>query len=206
MNVYDMKSDGRDDATWAVFGFTNGRTVPLDWREEDSFFDAHPRIAIERDLEYRSKKAKLPDYSDFMSHSIFSERARTVFAPKLEGLGRWIELDFDEAAYSLFFLTNVVDALDESESEVLRFADSEKVMRIAKYAFRPDVVRDQFLFTLPQRVRSNRLVTDDFVDLVRQHKLTGFSFLPLWSSETGPAQLAGIPDYKKPYFTGLEAR
>jgi hypothetical protein len=205
MTVYELKA-GRDDATWAVFSFEDGLTIPLDWWNHEVFFDAHTRIPMRRELEYRTAKAKLPDYSDIMGQSIFSERAKAIFAPKLEGLGRWIELPFKEARYSLFFLTNVLDALDEAESKVLYFTDSKKVMRIAKYAFQLPVVQGQFLFTLSQRVRSNRLVTDEFVDLVREHQLTGFSFLPIWSEETGPAQLEGIPDYNKPYFSGLEKR
>jgi hypothetical protein len=205
MNVYDMRAY-RKDATWAVFCFKGGITVPLGWCNHETFFNAHPRIAIERDLEYRSKKSRLPDFTDYGGHCIFSERARAVFASKLEGLGRWIELDFDEAPYFLFFLTNIVDTLDEGKSEIVRFTNSEKVMDIDRYAFLPEKIRGQFLFTLPQRVRSNRLVTDDFVDLVRQHQLTGFSFLPLWSSQAGSAQLRGVPDYEKPYFAGLEPR
>jgi hypothetical protein len=205
MRIFDLGAN-RADGTWAVFGFKNSLIVPLGWSNHEAFFDAHPHIAIERDLEYRSKKAKLPDYTDFMGQSIFSERARTVFAPRLEGLGRWVKLDFEEARYSLFLLTNVVDALDETESSVLRFTDNEKVMRISKYAFRRPALDGQFLFTLPQQVRSDRLVTEQFVDLVYKHQLTGFSFLPLWSEETGSEQLEGVPDYNKPYFTGLEKR
>jgi hypothetical protein len=42
------------------------------------------------------------------------------------------------------------------------------------------------------------------VDIVREHQLTGFSFLRLWNSEAGPEPLEGVKDWLKPRVTGLE--
>ena len=68
-------------------------------------------------------------------HPVFSERAKRLLERRLEGLGRWIELVYDEAPYWLFFITNVVDALDESKSEIAYFTNSTKVLGIDSYAF-----------------------------------------------------------------------
>jgi hypothetical protein len=207
MNVYDMKADG-SGTQWVWLYTRHNLALPSQSAQESAFFDAHPRIEVERS-EYtpRGSKAKLPDCSNLSHdvHPVFSQRAKDLLADRLLGLGRWVELGFDEAPYWLFHVTNVVDALDEPNSEVVYFTDEpKKVLRIAQYIFRPEKVQGQFLFTLPQRPGSNRLVTDEFVDLVREHRLTGFSFEFLWSSETGPRPL-GLKDWEKPRFTGLEA-
>lgn len=206
MVVYDMKADGRSNE-WVLFSTRNGLLFPNQTSEEEAFFDQHPKIAVGRDKAYtpNGSKAKLADFSsvNYDVYPVFSDRARTIVAPILEGLGRWIELDFDEAPYWLFYITNVVDALDEGRSQITRFSSSQKVLSIDSYAFKPEVAKDQWLFTLPQRPGSNRLVTDRFVELVREHRLTGFLFQKLWSSDEGPVP-AGIKDWLKPRITGLE--
>jgi hypothetical protein len=206
MNVYDMKADG--GGKWVWFFTKDKLVIPLDSVDEAAFFETHKRIAVRRNTDNVEKGSKqaLADCSNvsYSGHPVFSERSKQVFAPYLEGLGEWIALDFDEAPYWLFWITNVVDALDESNSTVLRFSDDpNRVMRIAQYAFKPDIVGKQFLFTLPQRPGSNRLVTDTVVDLVRKHQLTGFMFERLWSSETGSTP-SNLKDWEKPRITGLE--
>ncbi|MBC7938451.1 MAG: hypothetical protein H7Z19_01595 [Chitinophagaceae bacterium] len=56
-------------------------------------------------------------------------------------------------------------------------------MPVTDWPVGPQAVRDQWLFTLPQRPGCNRCVTDRFVDLGRQHALAGFEFKLLWSDE-----------------------
>jgi hypothetical protein len=206
MNVYDMKADG--SGQWVWFFTKDKLVIPLDSADEAAFFKTHKRIAVRRntDTDGKGAKQKLADCANvsYSGHPVFSARCKQILAPFLEGLGEWIALDFEEAPYWLFWITHVVDALDEPKSTVLRFSDDpSRVMRIAQYAFKPDIVEKQFLFTLPQRPGSNRLVTDAFVDLVRKHQLTGFMFERLWSSETG-ATPSDLKDWEKPRITGLE--
>ena len=183
--------------------------MPSDSNKRSAFFDEHPRIEIDRNTDStpRGSKAILADYSNlsYDVHPIFSQRAKDLLSDHLQGLGRWIELIYDEAPYWLFYITNVVDALDEPNSKVIYFTEEPtNVLRIAQYVFQAAKVKNQFIFTLPQMPGSQRLVTDDFVNLVREHRLMGFSFEFLWSSETGPRPL-GLKDWEKPRITGLEA-
>lgn len=192
MKIYDM--DPESDHKWAWFFAKNNLALPHHPWEEEAFFNQHPKIAIDRNPEStpRGSSAKLADYSDlnYSVHPIFSGRARQILGPHIDGLGRWIELECDEAPYWLFWITNVVDAMDEEKSELKRFADG-RVLRIVRMSLKPDKVQDQWLFTLPQRQGSNRLVTQRFVDLVQQQGLTGFAFKPVWSDE-GLAAAANI--------------
>ena len=93
---------------------------------------------------------------------------------------KWLALECDEAPYWLFNVTHTVDALDEKNSEVIRFSNG-RVMRLAQFEFHSDKLRDELLFQVPQCLGTPNLVTQNFVDLVHQHGLTGFSFRLVWS-------------------------
>lgn len=204
MNVYDMTADSNN--RWVWFFTKHKLALPADPQEERAFFDTHPKIAIVRNTETqrRPSEAMLADYSNlnYNVYPVFSQRAKELLGRHLDGLGRWIELDCPEAPYWLFWITNVVDALDEDRSQIRRFSDGD-VMRIESFTFKPERVRDQVLFTLPQRPGSQRLVTQSFVELVRQHRLTGFRFHLLWSLDGGPVS-PKLKAWERPSITGLE--
>ncbi|MEW6706036.1 MAG: DUF1629 domain-containing protein [Pseudomonadota bacterium] len=184
MKVYEL--DSESGRKWVWFFTVEGPVTPNTYQETVEHFKRQPRIRIDRNTECtpRSSRAQLADFSnlDYDCFPVFSERAKQVLGPHIDSLGQWLKLECDEAPYWLFNITNVVDALDEQKSELLRF-DSGKVMRIARFAFYPERVRGQFMFTVPQRPGVHNLVTDEFVKLVQQHKLTGFNFKLLWTDE-----------------------
>jgi hypothetical protein len=208
LNVYDMDIEGFAEPAWVRFHTQHNLITLMHPDQEPAFFATHPRIEVDRNTDFtpRESDARFGDYSNLNHnvHPVFSQRAKDLLTPHLQGLGQWIELVSDEAPYWLFFISHVVDALDVPNSKILYFPSTPgKVMRIARYAFHPDAVRDQWLFTLPQMVRSHRLVTDRFVDFVRAHGLTGFEFRLLWSEEQGP-----VPDdmknWERPRMAGLD--
>lgn len=61
-------------------------------------------------------------------------------------------------------------------------AGSGRVSRIKRYAFHPDVVRNEWIFKIRQ-TQAEAFATEQFVDLVRSAGLTGFEFRKLWSDE-----------------------
>jgi hypothetical protein len=209
MNVYQLQPSSDDNPKWVRFYTKHKLATPMSSNEDEAFFDAHPRIEIDRNTDStpRGSKARFGDYSN-LSHDVYpvlSDRAKQVFESHLKGLGRWVELISDEATYWLFVITNVVDALDVPKSKIAYFPSTPgKVMGIDSFAFKPEVVENQLLFTLPYQPRRDRLVTDRFVDIVREHRLTAFQFELLWSSDKGPAP-TGLKDWEKPRITGLEA-
>jgi hypothetical protein len=190
MNVYNMQSDSSDAGDkWVRFFTRHSLALPDLVTDEPAFFASHPRIEVMRNNENipRGMKRELGDYSNlsYDVHPVFSERARRLLAPHLQGLGQWIELASEhDPTYWLFYITNVVDALNVEKSEVVYFPSTPgKVMAIDRYSFYPEAVGNQMLFTLPQRPGSNRCVTDRFVDIVRANALTGFEFKLLWTDE-----------------------
>ena len=78
-------------------------------------------------------------------------------------------------------------------------------MRIAQFGFHPKPLVGQLIFKVPQRAGMYNFVTQDFVDLVHKHRLTGFSFRLLWSEEN-VAVSSKLKDWERPRITGLESR
>ena len=114
---------------------------------------------------------------------VLSRRALDVLLPHIGTLGQVLPLAFDEAEYAFFNITNVVDALDEAQSELEYFPSSGRLSGVLRYAFKAEAVRDQLLFKIPQQAGGFAFVTDRFVEIVKAAGLTGFGFKQLWSDE-----------------------
>ena len=112
----------------------------------------------------------------------FSERALDALLPHISAYGQVLPVRFDESPCAIFNVTRVIDALDEAASEVKYFEDGG-VMRIAKFVFKPEAVKDEWIFKIPQRPSAHNFVTDRFVQLVRNAGLRGFEFKKRWSDE-----------------------
>lgn len=113
---------------------------------------------------------------------VLSRRALDVLLPHIGTLGQVLPLAFDEAEYAFFNITNVVDALDKAKSELKYFSDGG-FHRVLRYAFKPEALRDQLLFKIPQQAGGFAFVTDRFVEIVKAAGLTGFGFKLLWSDD-----------------------
>jgi hypothetical protein len=81
----------------------------------------------------------------------------------------------------LWNVTNVLAALDEEGSDIVRF-DHGDILTIERYKFRPDVIAGSEIFKLPIRA-SPVFVNSLFVERVRQADLKCVSFDPIWSAQ-----------------------
>jgi hypothetical protein len=209
MKVYKLNMDSPETGPkWVRFQGKVGQLLPWGHEKEIEYFKHPPaKLPVDRNQESTPKKsnARFGDYSNVghLGYPIFSARAKGLFEPHLAGRGIWLELDTGEAPYWLFYCTNIVDVLDSESCKFKRFDDGD-LMRIVTYAFKPDLVKDQFIFSVTQEPGKSTYVTDAFVKVVRDNQLTGFSFLRLWSSDTGPEPLEGVKEWLKPRMTGLE--
>jgi hypothetical protein len=111
----------------------------------------------------------------------FSQKAQSVLLPHIAPYGEILPVHFDEAAFAIFNVTHIIDALDEQASEVVYFPSSGRVANIERFVFKPEVIKDQWIFKLPQD--ASNFVTDRFVEVVRAAGLRGFEFIKLWSDE-----------------------
>jgi hypothetical protein len=212
MNVYQVLPDG-SDRSWVWLAPRAGQEVPP-WERNpaklSAFYDRNPVVCAKRAEEEVGEgdgqpepQKQLPDCSNVAGWGdlALSEYAKDRLAPHIDALGRWIRVDFEEAPYWLFWLTHEVDALDEAASRLVLFADGG-LMRIARFAFKPDGIENELLFTIKQQAGRYQFATDAFLDLVRKYQLTGFKFVPVWSSKGGSL----VPDHNNPavWRTGLD--
>lgn len=112
----------------------------------------------------------------------WSRHALEVLRPHLGDCIQALPLNFDEgqsAGYSLVNITHVIDALDVAASDIQYFDDGA-LWRVNTYSFKPELVREQWIFKIPQ-APYKAFVTDRFVDRVRQAGLSGFDFELVWS-------------------------
>jgi len=75
--------------------------------------------------------------------------------------------------------TNVLDALDVANSDVVRFS-SGRIMRVRRYAFRDGLVGALPIFKITGLRASPTFVSDAFVEEYRAAGLTGLVFKQVW--------------------------
>jgi hypothetical protein len=110
---------------------------------------------------------------------VLRERAASVLAPLLNRYGELLPLACPEANLWLFNVLTVVDALDEDNSELVRF-DNGDILDVQRYQFRPNLVAGLALFKVPQLLRGPLFVGDELVAAVRAAGLRGPEFMQLW--------------------------
>jgi hypothetical protein len=124
---------------------------------------------------------------------VLSARAKQLIEPVLSDRAQWLPLAFEEKEYWLLNLLNLVDALDHERSRVSRLPDG-KVMCIDAYAFKPEMLEQQWMFKVPT-APFDVLVTERFRSLVEEQGLTGLYFQPVWDSEHAPFLAAPNREY-----------
>ena len=110
---------------------------------------------------------------------VLRERAAKALAPLLDRYGELLPLACPEADLWLFNVLTVVDALDEDNSELMRF-DNGDILDVERYAFRPNLVAGLAVFKVPQLLRGPLFVGDEFVRAVEAAGLRGPEFAQLW--------------------------
>jgi hypothetical protein len=111
----------------------------------------------------------------------FSSRAMRALRDLLEGHGDILPTTIEGEKYFLFNVTKVIDALDEANSEVIRYVGTSKILRIPRYAFFVEELSEAAIFKIPHFYRI--FVTDQFVERVKSAGLKGFWFPRLWSTD-----------------------
>jgi hypothetical protein len=164
--------------------FDNYQLIGDDWFQVKIVVDKDSHSHSLGDYPY------LHGFSGFILTPIFSQKAVDVLADLLEGSGELLPLVCDFGKYYAFNITRKVEALDEERSEFKLNSelysdldDEPDFQLVTKFAFDPDRVANLNIFKLPKINRHNvPLVTDRFVQRVREANLKGFAFKLLWSS------------------------
>ena len=116
---------------------------------------------------------------------LFSERAVAALSDLLTPSGYVLDTIIPaQTRYKLYVCKRAIEALDEARSEVIRFKASGRVRKVLRYELRAEAIASSHIFRLWD-LRGRVFVSDAFVSRVEAHRLTGFLFAEIWSSEFG---------------------
>ena len=114
------------------------------------------------------------------SHAlIFKPAAILPLRRTLEAHGELLPLTCERSKLWVFNPTHVLDALDPLSSQVTRFPNG-RVMWVTRYGFVPEQIRGVAIFKISDLRVSPTFVSDEIVDLFREHHLTGLDFTQVW--------------------------
>lgn len=163
-------------------------------RPEDDYeifaaFDGSPRAAEWEPVMVRRVRAdkrhgfKPSDFPWNGSHAlIMRKKAVDALRDLLESAGEILPLSTeDDTELFVLNVTRVLDAIDEGGSQIQRFPDSGRIMRIESIAFKESVVKGVDLFRLPHRM-SATYASERFVIAVEKAGLVGLEFDKVWES------------------------
>lgn len=190
MNVYSIELDSDNyqglelvnlDADWEAMYRFDGTPVHA-WEP------LRVAIVVENKETDHLPRSDFP--SLFANVPVLSGRAVDVLSALVGENGQLLPLDCEGCGnYVILNVTNVVDALDEKRSQIIRFPDGKKVLDIKHFVFIPSKLGNVDIFKLPQQPLGQVFVTDRFVKAVREAGLVGINFVWLWSAD----QKASMP-------------
>lgn len=135
-------------------------------------------------LEDEGKKLQPADTPWLGRHVlVLKQSAIDVLGDLLARDGEVLPLDCSETPLYLWNVVNVIDALDVERSEIVRFRSSDRIMRIERHVFRPDVLAGQLAFRIPGEQDHAIFLSDEFVLRASKHHLRGLGFRLLWQDE-----------------------
>lgn len=161
--------------------------------EEDekwkNLFHGHPRLGeypvplgIRNSVGSEKRSNVLPDFTNMGLTPVptFSERAVHALKDILEECGELAPIEMDEAMrYWGFNPTKMVEGLLDMNKSDIKYFPGGRVMRVAHYELNPITKPLPWIFKIPETRRNTTYVNQDFVNKVKEHKLTGFKFLDL---------------------------
>jgi hypothetical protein len=158
---------------WAILDHFDGRNLLHHW--------TRPVVEILRDNKF-NKNLPAGDFPNLFLPGVpvFSLRAVNALKAILEKNGELLPLSCVEGEYYAFNVTKLIDALDESKSELKRFKSGGGIMQIHKYVFFGEKLTDATIFKIPQFRRTVVYVSDKFQRTVLDNHLIGFKFVEVW--------------------------
>lgn len=141
-----------------------------------------------------ANRKKHPEWyeSDAPGGGFLSGRAAMALRDLWERYGELLPLESKDGEFYVYHCMNQLDAVDPPRCEF-------NGQNIAKYVFKPDVVRDQHIFRPSFPWKGPVFVSKVVVDRANSAGLKGFEFKPVWSEETGPiVEESTLPAIEQP--------
>lgn len=121
---------------------------------------------------------------------IYTQQAVEALRELIEPYGELLPIKLRGVKLFFYNITNGLYALNHEQTVMdgaLESTPNGQRWRghVEKYAFFPDVVRNQVIFKECSTIKSPVYVTDKYVQACIDAKLTGFIFQRVWSEESG---------------------
>jgi len=118
-------------------------------------------------------------FSVEVSSFILNEKSYKILYPYLKNHSQIFRLKNENKIFYVINVIDVIDCLDYEKSELKLFPSSGRVMRVIKYAFRTEKLKNASIFKLPEFPNSISYVTEEFKKIVEDNNITGFKFKEL---------------------------
>jgi len=113
------------------------------------------------------------------SSYIINEKAYDILYPYLKNHCQIFKINNDGATFYVINVTDLIDCLDYDKSEIKRFPSSGRVMRVIKYVFKIEKLKNVTIFKLPEFPKAISYVTEKFKNVVEENNIKGFKFKEL---------------------------
>ncbi len=181
MIIYEISSaegyefvNSSNQETRSVFRGFSGKTQRENWRPV--------LVLLERsDL---GQKLKHGDFHTIgAAPLIMRKRAVAALSEIWNANGEILPLKEESGEELFVFNSQSVDALDESQSDIVSFPSSGRIMVIQKHVFTKEKLEGIDVFHLPNSPHIT-YVSQRFVDMVKENDLSGINFERVWQSST----------------------
>lgn len=174
MKIYNLQNEA-EDYRWLEY---KGNWFDFFWNLLDSkpIGEFHEKIECKT---IRDKKERvLGDFPCFSAPAI-SEKAKNVLADYFGNLVEIFPLETGKLGkYYFMNIINIVDCLDEANSDIIYFDSSDRIMEIKSHSFKNFSEHNQLrIFKLKGYERGNIYVSEETKKLINDANLVGFRFI-----------------------------
>lgn len=118
-------------------------------------------------------------FSVEVSSFILNERSYKILYPYIKNEVQIFKIKSENDNLYVVNITNIIDCLDYDKSEIKRFPSSGRVMRVIKYVFKIEKLKNVTIFKLPEFPKAISYVTEEFKNVVEENNIKGFKFKEL---------------------------
>ena len=118
-------------------------------------------------------------FSVEVSSFILNERSYKILYPYIKNEVQIFKIKSENDKLYVLNITNIIDCLDYDKSKIKRFPSSGRVMRVIKYAFKIEKLKNATIFKLPDFPKGISYVTEEFKKVVEENNIKGFKFKEL---------------------------
>ncbi len=118
-------------------------------------------------------------FSVEVSSFILNERSYKILYPYIKNEVQIFKIKSENDNLYVVNITNIIDCLDYDKSKIKRFPSSGRVMRVIKYAFKIEKLKNATIFKLPDFPKGISYVTEEFKKVVEENNIKGFKFKEL---------------------------